>query len=145
MLGTLNQTLQVIKQQEKALSQNQHQQMAQSSQQLLAQMKKIGNVDCLVKRVDELDGQGMRLMMDQLRSYQQPKVVVLLSIQGNKMQVLASVSPVLLGQVPSAVDLVRYFCGKGGGRDDMAQGGSAVPDDFELKLQGLESYIKETA
>ncbi len=137
----LSQFLNDAKRQEKELEHLKLKQAAQSGNALLAEVQKIGDVNLLVKQLDNLDGQGLRALLDQLKSSLDSAVIVLLSVSQNKINVVAGVSKNILGTVPTAAQLVKHLCGKGGGRDDMAQGGGLVPDDLEQKLAHIATMI----
>ena len=137
----LSQLLQDTKTQEKELASLKLNMVMQSGKALLAEVQKIGEVNLLVKQFDNVDGQNLRALLDQLKSSLESAVIVLVSISDAKMNVVAGVSKNILGQVPSAAMLVKHLCGKGGGREDMAQGGGAVPDDLEHKLLDITSMI----
>ena len=82
-------------------------------------------------------------MLDQLKSSMETAVIVLIAVSQNKMNVVAGVSKNILGRVPTAAMLVRHLCGKGGGRDDMAQGGGPVPDDLKNKVADIAKMVAE--
>ena len=137
----LLQVLQEVKQAEKELSVLQQQVAVQSGHALLKEVQKIGDVNLLVKRIDTLDAAGLRTLLDQLKSALESAVIVLLSVTDGKISVVAGVSKSILGQTPTAAEFVRHLCGKGGGRDDMAQGGGLVPDNLEQKLAQIAEMI----
>lgn len=139
----LTQCLQEAKQTEKDLAQLQQQLTVQSGRALVDEAKKIGDVDLLVKRLDNLDPQGLRAMLDQLKSSMDSAVIVLFAVSQDKISVVAGVSKAILGHVPTAGALVRHLCGKGGGRDDMAQGGGDVPSDLDEKVLQIGGMIAE--
>ena len=70
-------------------------------------------------------------------------VIVLIGVSQHKINVVAGVSKRILGRVPTAAMLVRHLCGKGGGRDDMAQGGGPLPDDLQSKVAHIAKMITE--
>ncbi len=128
------------KQQEKLLNQAQQKLAAQSGNTLLADVQTIGDAKVLIKRIDNQDAQGLRTLLDQLKSSLDSAVVVLYTINDNKMSVVAAVSKSLSGRY-SAVELVKQLCGKGGGRDDMAQGGGETPADLDARLTTLHELL----
>lgn len=137
-LEKLTQFLLEAKQQEKLLATAQQKLAAQSGNALLSEVEKIGDVNLLIKR---LDNQDLRVMLDQLKSSMESAVVVLYSIADNKMSVVAGISKPLIGRVPAASEFVKVLCGKGGGRDDMAQGGGDVPVDLDARLAMLRELL----
>ena len=137
----LSQSLQEAKQTEKALAQLQQQLTINSGRALVDEAQKIGDVNLLVKRLDNLDPQGLRAMLDQLKSSMDSAVIVLFAVSQGKISVVAGVSKAILGHVPTAGALVRHLCGKGGGRDDMAQGGGDVPVDLDAKVAQISEMV----
>ena len=143
IIDKLQQVLQEAKQCEKERAQLQQQMTVQSGHALLQDVQKIGDVNLLIKRLDHLDAQGLREMLDQLKSALENAVIVLFALADGKMSVVAGVSKSILGRVPNAATLVRHLCGKGGGRDDMAQGGSVVPNDLDEKIAKICVMVLE--
>lgn len=136
----LVQWMQETKIQEKQLSLMQQQLAARSSDALLADVQKSGSAHWLIKRLDNQDPQGLRAMLDQLKSNLDNAVYVLYAITADKINVVAGVSKSLKGCV-SAVELVKSLCGKGGGREDMAQGGGELPVDLDARVAKLRECI----
>jgi alanyl-tRNA synthetase len=130
------------KQCEKQLNQLQQKLAAQSGSALLAEAHKVGDVTVLIKQLDNQNVQGLRGVLDQLKSNIGLGVMVLYTLNDNKISVVAAVSPSLTGRVP-AVALVKHLCGKGGGRDDMAQGGGEVLPDLKERVLSLRQLIMD--
>lgn len=141
----LSHVLQDARQQEKELARIQAKLAAKSGSDLLNDFQTVGDLAVLIKRMDGVDNQALRLTLDQLRSARDNAVVVLYAVDKQKMNVIAGVSKGALGRAPSAAELVRQLCGKGGGRDDMAQGGGALPDDLEARLTAIRALIETKA
>lgn len=139
----LSQFLHDAKQQEKELTRLQAKLAAKSGTDLLSQVEAVNDVNLLVKQLDGMDSQALRTTLDQLKSSLDKAVIVLFAIEQEKMNVVAGVSKNILGRVPTAAMLVKHLCGKGGGRDDMAQGGGRVPDDLEEKIAQIKTMIVE--
>ena len=137
----LSQTLTDMKQQEKELAQIKQKLASQSGNEMLSEVKKVGDINLLVKQLKEIDAQGLRTLLDQLKSSIPSAVIVLVSVSEEKMSVVAGVSKEILGKVPSAGLFVKHLCGKGGGRDDLAQGGGAVPADLAKKLADIATML----
>ncbi|KTC85790.1 MULTISPECIES: alanine--tRNA ligase [Legionella] len=141
----LSQFLHDIKQQEKELVRLNAKLVAKSGADLLNEVKNINGVNLLVKQLDNMDNQTLRTTLDQLKSSLDNAVIVLITTSQDKMNVVAGVSKSLLGRVPTAAMLVKHLCGKGGGREDMAQGGGRVPEDLDQKISQIQTMIAEHA
>lgn len=140
-VNKLSSYVQETKQKEKELAQLQQQLAVHSGRNLAEEAQTIGNVNLIVKRLDNLDPQGLRNLLDQLKSSMDSAVIVLFSVAQGKISVVAGISKSLIGQVPPAGAFVRHLCGKGGGRDDMAQGGGDVPEDLEAKVAAISEML----
>jgi len=136
----LSQWLQEVKQQDKELKRLKMKLAAESGHALLADVKNLGGVQLLLKQMDT-DAQGLRTLLDQLKSSLDNAVIILYSIAQEKMSVVVGISQSILGQVPTAGQFVQHLCGKGGGRKDMAQGGGPVPVDLESRLAQIPEMI----
>lgn len=129
---------------EKEITKLQSEKAQKSGADLLSEVEHINGVNLLVKQMNGVDSQGLRTTLDQLKSNLDSAVIVLFTVEKDKMNVIAGVSKNILGKAPSAAMLVRHLCGKGGGRDDMAQGGGAVPDDLSDKVQQIKGMIQSS-
>ena len=126
---------------ERALATAQQQLMMHTCHVLLSEVRYVAGVALLVKRFDAMDVHQLRTLFDQLRSHQSDAVIVLVAVNLQKMHVVVGVAKSLLVKVPSAAMLIRHLCGRGGGRDDMAQGGGELPHDLDEKLQAIDQLI----
>lgn len=141
----LTQFLQETKAKDKEINRLQSKLASQSSNDLLKEVRKVGDIELLVKKIDSVDGQGLRNLLDQLKSSLNSAVIVLYTVDQDRMNVVAGVSKNIIGKAPGAAVLVRHLCGKGGGRDDMAQGGGEIPPNLEEKLAQIDSLVAEHA
>ena len=141
-LDKLSQLMQDYKLQEKQLMGLNQKLAARSGDALQKDVQKIGDVNLLVKRLDNQDAQSLRVMLDSLKSSMDSAVIVLCSVSGDKLSVVSAISKPLIGRVPSAATFVKHLCGKGGGRDDMAQGGGDAPADLDIKLSEIAGMIQ---
>jgi alanyl-tRNA synthetase len=139
----LVQTLDDVKQQTRALTEIQQRQTKDAGRALQAEFQTIGGVDVLVKRLDGVDTTGLRRMLDTLKVSHDASVIVLVGVQGQKIHVLARVGKTLLAEgTPKASLFVQAVCGRGGGRDDMAQGGGVLPDDLDTRMAGVLALLQ---
>jgi alanyl-tRNA synthetase len=137
-----SQFFQDMKQQEKEISRLQLLIAQKSSSDLMADVQKIGDIQFLIKQLESMDSNAMRTTMDQLKSTMESAVIVLYAKDQEKINVIAGVSKNLLGRVPPAPAYVKHLCGKGGGREDMAQGGGPVPNDLEVKIAEMKGWLE---
>lgn len=137
----IHQTLDTLKRQEKDLQQYHHIAIQQESVALREQVDRLGNKVLLIKQLDHLEPKDLRTVLDQLKSSLDDAVIILYAVRDNNLSVVAGVSKSLIGKVPAAGVLVKQLCGKGGGRDDMAQGGGPVPDDLVERIAQLRTMV----
>lgn len=137
----LSQLLHESKQQERELSKLQEKLAVQSGQSMLSDVQKVGHVNLLIKKLEQVDGQVLRATMDQLKSSLESAVIIIYTKAQGKMSIIAGVSKDIIGTVPTAADFVKAICGKGGGRADMAQGGGEAPDDLEQRIEKIPEMI----
>ena len=144
IISRVNHVVNTIKAKDKEILQLQQDLLQKSTANTEDDWKEFGDVRYLVRRLDNLDAQGLRAMLDHLKSSLEKAVIVLYAISSDKINVIASVSKSLLQIVPPASVLVKEVCGRGGGRPDMAQGGGLVPEDLDVRIANLEKIISES-
>jgi alanyl-tRNA synthetase len=107
--------------------------------EVIAQKKDIKGISVIVARTDELDAEGMRQLVDTLKSKLGSGVIVLASGKPSQVSFIAGVTKDLTGKV-KAGDIIKEVAkvagGGGGGRPDMAQAGGKdhTKVDEALKL-----------
>ncbi|MGT3154232.1 alanine--tRNA ligase [Legionella pneumophila] len=139
----VSQLLNDNKNQEKMIAKLLSEKAQQSGADILGEVEQIKGINLLIKQLEGMDSQTMRHTMDQLKSRIDSGVIILFTVEQNKMNVIAGVSKNIIGKAPSAAQLVRHLCGKGGGRDDMAQGGGDVPEDLNSKIKEIKEMIEK--
>lgn len=102
----------------------------------------IGEYQLLVDVMDNVAMSDLRTTMDKLKDSMNKGIIVLVAKNDDRMQVIAGLSRDSLGQGLSAKTLVQKVCGKGGGRDDMAQGGGRLIDDLDARLDALKEEVR---
>ncbi|AHA30297.1 alanine--tRNA ligase [Exiguobacterium sp. MH3] len=112
-------------------------------------VEKINGVRVLAKRVDVSDMDALRGMMDELKSSLGSAIIVLGSAQGEKVNLVASVSKDLIDQGYHAGKLIKEVAtrcgGGGGGRPDMAQAGGKDASKLEEALAYASQYVQSLA
>ena len=141
VIDKVQHTLDAMKQQEKELQQYQQMAVQQESKTLRDEVEMLGDVALLIKQLDHLDAKGLRSLLDQLKSSIANSVIILYAVHAGNLSVVVGVSKPILGKVPAAGVLVKQICGKGGGRDDMAQGGGPVPSDLQERIAQLRMML----
>jgi alanyl-tRNA synthetase len=107
---------------------------------LASEARDIGGVRVLATRADVADPKALRDVADQLKDKLRSGVVVLAGVEGNKIALVAMVTPDLVGRFNAGKivgEVARRVGGKGGGRADMAQGGGGQPENLDAALAGV--------
>lgn len=136
----LNQIIQESKNKDREITQLKQTIAHKESDSFVNDLKDINGVSTLIKEVN-IETSALKAMIDSLRSKLPPTVIVLYNTMNDKLNVVASVDKSLLTKASKAPDFVRHLCGKGGGRDDLAQGGGDMPSDLSHKLASLTALI----
>lgn len=112
-------------------------------------VEEINGVRVLAKRVDVSDMDALRGMMDELKSSLGSAIIVLGSAQGEKVNLVASISKDLIDQGYHAGKLIKEVAtrcgGGGGGRPDMAQAGGKDASKLEEALAYASQYVQSLA
>jgi alanyl-tRNA synthetase len=102
--------------------------------ELSSQAVDINGIKVLAVRLDDVDPKALRDMVDQLKNKLGCAAVVLATVQGQKVSLIAGVTKQQTKQL-KAGDLVNSVAlkvgGKGGGRPDMAQAGGNYPSGLD--------------
>ena len=101
--------------------------------------------EAALEQVEAENPKVLRTIMDDYKSKMQDTVLLLASVNGEKVSLVASVPKSLTDKV-KAGDIIKEAAqitnGKGGGRPDMAQGGGTDPSKVTEALQFVKNYIK---
>ena len=123
--------------------------LGQTARRLLESATQEGAIWTVVAQLEGLGIPELRKVCDQLRRDGRPLVAVLASVQDGRVQLLSIVTKDIAGEVLSARRILGevgpLVGGKGGGRDDMAQGGGKDPDAVPGALERAAAIIKEAA
>lgn len=109
----------------------------------------VDGVNVLAAKVNVADMNNLRTMMDVLKNKLESAVVVLASVNDDKVNILAGVTKDLISQGYHAGKLVKEVAsrcgGGGGGRPDMAQAGGKNPAQVEEALAFVQEYVKSVS
>jgi len=113
---------------------------------LLDEVQEVAGVKVLAIKLEGADSKSLRESADQLKNKLGSGVVLLATVDGDKVALVAGVTKDLTGKL-KAGDLMRQVAarvgGKGGGRPDMAQGGGSDPGGLEQALKAVPGWVEE--
>ena len=113
---------------------------------LTASAVDISGVKVLGTIVEGADSSTLRQTLDHCKNKLASGVVLLAAVEGDKISLVAGVTPDLVDRV-KAGDVMREFAarvgGKGGGRPDMAQGGGTDVSALKPALSELASWVAD--
>ncbi|OYD25435.1 alanine--tRNA ligase [Oceanimonas baumannii] len=142
----VRQLLERSRQLEKEIEQLKGKLAAQAGASLLEQVVDINGSKVLVANLEGVDAKSLRGTLDDLKSKLQSGVVVLGTVSGDKVSLIAGVTKDLTGKV-KAGELVNMVAqqvgGKGGGRPDMAQAGGSEPAALPAALESVSGWLGE--
>tara|TARA_R110002110_G_scaffold12493_1_gene59219 strand:+ start:30111 stop:32708 length:2598 start_codon:yes stop_codon:yes gene_type:complete len=106
----------------------------------------INGMKLLVKKLDQADPKMMRQLVDDLKNKLKTGIVVLASVNEQKVQLIVGVTKDCTDRV-SAGELIKSLTaqvgGAGGGRADMAQAGGTKPEALDAALHSIVDWVKE--
>jgi len=106
----------------------------------------INGIMVLSEKMDGVDAAGLRDSIDYLKNSLGSAVVVLSSVEGDKIRIAAGVSKDLITRI-KAGNLVNFVAGqvggKGGGRPDFAQAGGSEPGKLDEALSSVSAWVAD--
>ena len=106
---------------------------------VMNQVKEIHGVKVLAAKVSDADMNGLRSLGDQLKEKLGEGVIVLASVQGDKVNLMATATDAAQKQGAHAGNLIKAIAacvgGGGGGRPGMAQAGGKNPAGVDSALE----------
>lgn len=129
---------------------NQEKQIAKLKKDLLSgsnndiKEQRYGDIIIVVANIEGVDVKTLREKIDDYKSKNDKVVVVLSTVNSNKVQFVIGVSKSLTSSIKAgdiAKELSSYIDGKGGGRPDMAQGGGNNSANLDNALAEIEKFI----
>jgi alanyl-tRNA synthetase len=113
---------------------------------LASQAVQVNGLKVLAARLEGADPKSLRDTMDQLKNKLGSAVIVLATVDGEKVSLVAGVTKDQTQRV-KAGDLIKYVAGqvggKGGGRPDMAQAGGNDPAALPGALDSVPGWVEE--
>ncbi|HEV8647754.1 MAG TPA: alanine--tRNA ligase [Burkholderiales bacterium] len=146
ILHKLAQILDNVKSLEKELARLKSKLASSQGDDLAEQAVAIGPVRVLAAKLDGADAKTLREAMDKLKDKLKSAAIVLGAVEGDKVTLIAGVTPDLTAKV-KAGELVNFVAqqvgGKGGGRADMAQAGGTQPAKLPDALASVADWVKQ--
>ena len=131
---------------EKELQQLKSRLASAAGSDLASQAVDVNGAKVLAASLVGVEPKSLRDMLDQLKNKLGSGVVLLITVNGSKVNLIAGVTKDLTDRC-KAGDLVRIAAekvgGKGGGRPDMAQAGGSDPSGVEAALALVEPWVRE--
>lgn len=112
---------------------------------LTDQVKQVGNIPVLTARVEGMDMDSLRNMVDDMKNKLGSAVIVLASPADGKVNIVAAVTKDLISQGFHAGNIAKEVAtvcgGGGGGRPDMAQAGGKDASKIGEALERVEAFV----
>jgi alanyl-tRNA synthetase len=118
------------------------------AEELVASAREVAGVPVLVARIDGLDPEGLRSVVDMLRDRLGGGVIFLGGVADGKVGLIASVSKDLMARLPAnklIQEVAKRVGGGGGGRPDLAQAGGKDPAALDGALAHVSDWVRRVA
>jgi alanyl-tRNA synthetase len=146
--GRVTQVLDQVRSLEKELAQLKGKLASSQGDELVAQAVDVKGIKVLAARLDGADAKTLRDTMDKLKDKLKSAAIVLVAVEGGKVQIAAGVTADQMGKV-KAGELANFVAqqvgGKGGGKPDMAMAGGTDPSKLPAALQSVQAWVAERA
>jgi len=117
---------------------------ASQGDELATKAVEINGIKVLAARLDGADSQVLRETMDALKTKLKTAAIILASVQGDKVSLVAGVTADSIAKI-KAGDLVNFVAlqvgGKGGGKPEMAMAGGNNPAALNAALAGVQEWV----
>ncbi|MBB5425019.1 alanyl-tRNA synthetase [Paraburkholderia sp. JPY158] len=134
-----------VKALEKELSALKSKMASSQGDELAGQAIEVGGVHVLAATIEGADVKTLRETVDKLKDKLKSAAIVLASVEGGKVSLIAGVTADASKKV-KAGELVNFVAqqvgGKGGGRPDMAQAGGTEPANLPAALAGVKGWVE---
>ena len=133
---------------EKQLAQLESKLARTQAQDLVTSAREVAGVPVLAARLDGLDPDGLRSVMDTLRDRLPSGVILLGSAVDGKVSLVAAVSKDLMKRFPAGrlvQDVAKMVGGGGGGRPDLAQAGGKDASKLDEAIASVAGWVERMA
>jgi alanyl-tRNA synthetase len=102
----------------------------------------VNGFNLVTARVEGLEGNALRELMDQVRTRHREAVIALASVTEGKVAILVSVAPGLAADAGALLKaMAPHVDGRGGGKKDLAQGGGTKSEGLDAAFQALKAAL----
>ena len=144
LVNRVTQLQESLRQAERELEKVNSKLAASQGDELAGQAIDVNGLKVLAARLDGADAGVLRETMDALKAKLKTAAIVLASVQGDKVSLIAGVTADSIGKV-KAGDLVNFVAlqvgGKGGGKPEMAMAGGNDPSKLGAALEGVKDWV----
>ena len=144
LVNRVSQLQESLRQAERELDKVNSKLAASQGDELATQAVDVNGLKVIAARLDGADGQVLRETMDALKAKLKTAAIVLASVQGDKVTLIAGVTTDSIAKV-KAGDLVNFVAqqvgGKGGGKPEMAMAGGTDPSKLGSALASVPDWV----
>ncbi len=148
VVNKIEQMVDHVKTLEKQLAQLKSKLAASAGDELADSAADVKGVKVLSAKLDGVDAKALRETMDQLKNKLKSGVIVLATVDGDKVSLAAGVTADLVGRF-KAGELVNHVAqqvgGKGGGKPDMAMAGGTDAKTLPAALASVTDWVAQRA
>ncbi|MCK5668270.1 MAG: alanine--tRNA ligase, partial [Gammaproteobacteria bacterium] len=145
-VSRLQQQLEKTRSLEKTLLKLQAKQASSAGNDMASEAEDIEGIKVIARRMDGADVNTLRDTVDQLKNKLKTAVLVLASVEGDKVTLIAGVTKDTTDRI-KAGELVNFVApqvgGKGGGRPDLAQAGGDNPVELDSALASVPGWVRD--
>jgi alanyl-tRNA synthetase len=144
LVNRVTQLQESLRQAERELDKANSKLASSQGDELATQAVDVNGIKVLAARIDGADAQVLRETMDALKAKLKTAAIVLASVQGDKVSLIAGVTADAIAKV-KAGDLVNFVAqqvgGKGGGKPEMAMAGGTEPGQLGQALASVKDWV----
>ncbi|MFT5427253.1 MAG: alanyl-tRNA synthetase [Gammaproteobacteria bacterium] len=145
-VSRLEQQLEKTRSLEKTLLKLQAKQASSVGSEMAAEAEDIEGIKVIARKIEGADANTLRDTVDQLKNKLVTAVLVLASVEGDKVTIIAGVTKDTIGKI-KAGEMVNFVAqqvgGKGGGRPDLAQAGGDKPTELDSALASVPNWVRD--
>lgn len=120
--------------------------LAKDSSSIIGEVKKIDGINVISCKVDGLDAKDLRTLADNIRDRIKSGVIFIASAKNGQASLLSMVTKDLIDRFDAGEIMKKIAAmagGRGGGKKDMAQGGTNNVEKLDMAIKAVYDLIKE--